>query len=570
MLTTSGVAIFFLGPVADHQRFARQGIASLILSGNIGAYKYSGDYFSPNPNPLVHTWSLAVEEQIYLFLPLILMLILGNRKSLKKSFFFLLVVISALSFISFLFPIILEPLYSRVGIESYSQFSFYSPIERLWQFTVGGLVFLALDSFQARICKVPDGIHFIFLIALVMTLFCPIHANPRFGSILASCSTVIVILFKSLDALPNFLIHKLIWVGDRSYSIYLFHMPLLYLAKYSPVTQFGHSDSRIIQSTIAVIVSILIGAVSYSNVENRYRNRGKTEKSSLKSISVSLMVILVMPLTFFASLDRSTAFILKNSGIPNPNIKIEGNWKENCQVLSPGSNINSKRCKYGNFNSGKSILLIGDSHAEALSKAIVSLGNSNEMDTLVFTFPGCAFVLSNKDFNPAYSYPYLNPDCLEHNQFILRYIRNSKPTVVIYVARSSSIMVTPNNSTSRTQYKKMIRNNLEVLMKERIEIIHIGSTPELSPYLTIIQGGLNINNGFSKIPFEDNGFWESHQVTDYYLDTLNIFCPGRVCRNNSPEGWLFRDGNHLSEIGADRVIPALASLVSEILNNKPE
>lgn len=53
MLTTSGVAIFFLGPVADHQRFARQGMATIFLLGNIGGYKYSGDYFSPNPNPLV-------------------------------------------------------------------------------------------------------------------------------------------------------------------------------------------------------------------------------------------------------------------------------------------------------------------------------------------------------------------------------------------------------------------------------------------------------------------------------------------------------------------------------------
>jgi len=64
---------------------------------------------------------------------------------------------------------------------------------------------------------------------------------------------VIVILFKSLDVLPEFLIEKLEWLGDRSYSIYLVHMPLLYIAKYSPVTQIGTVENRIIQSTIAVV-----------------------------------------------------------------------------------------------------------------------------------------------------------------------------------------------------------------------------------------------------------------------------------------------------------------------------
>ena len=112
-LAISAISVFLLGPIADHQRFARQGIATLLLAGNLGASKYSGDYFSPNP--LVHTWSLSVEEQIYIFLPLILMLIFTIR-SLKKITAVVLVFITVLSFISFQFPAIFQPLYSRAGI----------------------------------------------------------------------------------------------------------------------------------------------------------------------------------------------------------------------------------------------------------------------------------------------------------------------------------------------------------------------------------------------------------------------------------------------------------------------
>ena len=56
VLIISALSIFLFGPTSEHQRFARQGIATLLLVGNAGAYKYSGgDYFGSSPNPLVHT-----------------------------------------------------------------------------------------------------------------------------------------------------------------------------------------------------------------------------------------------------------------------------------------------------------------------------------------------------------------------------------------------------------------------------------------------------------------------------------------------------------------------------------
>ena len=74
-IVVSSVLIFLFAPVSEHSKFAKQGIASLFLLGNFGAFKYSGDYFSPNPNALVHLWSLSVEEQIYLLIPVILFII---------------------------------------------------------------------------------------------------------------------------------------------------------------------------------------------------------------------------------------------------------------------------------------------------------------------------------------------------------------------------------------------------------------------------------------------------------------------------------------------------------------
>jgi peptidoglycan/LPS O-acetylase OafA/YrhL len=80
--------------------------------------------------------------------------------------------------------------------------------------------------------SIPKGIDLLTVFAVVVILFGPLHMNLGASSIFASLLAVTTILFKSLDVLPDFLIKKLEWVGDRSYSIYLVHMPLLYLAKY--------------------------------------------------------------------------------------------------------------------------------------------------------------------------------------------------------------------------------------------------------------------------------------------------------------------------------------------------
>ena len=364
VLAISAISIFLLGPIEDYQRVVRQGIATLLLVGNVGAYKYSGDYFSPNPNPLVHTWSLSVEEQIYIFLPLILMLLLRNRTSLKKVTVLVLGVISAISLISFLFPTILQPLYSRAGIELASQISFYSPIDRIWQFTIGGLGFLLIDRYQSHSMKISRNIHLVAVVAVVIILFGPIHIGLKVSSILASVFAVIVIILKSLDVLPDILTKKLEWLGDRSYSIYLVHMPLLYLAKYSPVTQIGSSENRIIQSTIAAFASILLGAVSYSKIENRHRNKGKKGSTVSSGILKVFVSAFIGPLTIFLLLSGF-------SGTSSTSMYKDRLDNGMCKFWTPNldENFYSRFLKcHSKF--GRAIVVLGDSHAMNIYNAL--------------------------------------------------------------------------------------------------------------------------------------------------------------------------------------------------------
>jgi peptidoglycan/LPS O-acetylase OafA/YrhL len=431
MLVISTVLIYLLGPIGDHQRFARQGIATLLLLGNVGAYKYSGGYFSPNPNPLVHTWSLSVEMQIYIFLPLFLMLILHNRKSLKSITALVLGFVSIISFSSFLNPTIFQSLYSRLGIDLASQFSFYSPIDRIWQFALGGLAFLLLDRFQNRTAKIPKSIHLIAVIALVMILFSPIYVSLKVSSFLASLFAVIVILFKSIDVLPNFLIKKFEWVGDRSYSIYLVHMPLLYLAKYSPGLGSGLSQKLLVITIIFVIV--LLGHLQFELVEKKFNARSrKMNPVPARSIMRPAIGFIGIPIVLFSLVLGSAQMeykpILKN---------FVNDTKVDSHLLARAGCVdkafNPSKCSWNVSQSKGSVLLVGDSQAYAAADGVRLAANKLKLNFVGTSASGCPFLQTDSTGDKPIN-------CLNFQSSILEYIQYAKPDYVIIANRTTGYL----------------------------------------------------------------------------------------------------------------------------------
>ena len=555
VLTISAITIFLLGPTADHQRFARQGIATLLLAGNVGAYKYSGDYFSPNPNPIVHTWSLSVEEQIYIFLPLILILILRNRKSLKKITAFVLGVISTVSFVSFLYPAILQPLYSRAGILITSQFSFYSPIDRIWQFTAGGLAYLLLDRYHNRVRKIPKGVQLLTVIAVAMILFGPLHMNLKVSSVLASLIAVIVILFKSLDVLPDFLIKKLEWVGDRSYSIYLVHMPLLYIAKFSPVMQIGSRENRIIQSTIAVVASILLGSLSYSKIENRFRNNGKSRTIGINAISFALILTLVTPLVFFVSMDR---------GVKNQYWGLDRNIQRPPYAgqLDPKCLRDSEigpPCIYTTTGATKTVLLIGDSHAGHISQAVVDAAKSTEWNAVVWTHSGCRIQFQR-------SIPeQFSDNCIDINNSMKKWVAENKPYAIIVSQFVHSDSSQNDLRDALTTLRSIVPNillieNNPIFPDEKDFMI---SRPIVMPaYKPPKSFQQSIMQTVDKNASDLLANWaRGNGIFTISFDSL--FCEKGVCSRYSDKGWLYRDDDHFSVVGAVLTIPQISSFLKQ-------
>ena len=552
-LCVSAAIVFLFGPPGDHQNFAKQGIATLLFAGNYGAFKYSGDYFLHNPNALIHTWSLSLEEQIYLFLPAFMILMIHNRSRVKKSMALVLGFISLASFISFMFSSFLPPLYFGEGIKSAYQFSFYSPIDRLWQFTLGGLCFFLQNRYKCINWKIAKWLHLLAVTALAIIMFSPMSINLKISSILATLLTLIVISFKSIDILPVHLNQIFEWLGDRSYSIYLVHMPLLYIAKYSTVVRIGNDDNRIIQSTIAVIASILLGALSYSKIENRFRAISKDNRLSGKTIAVSLLLAIAIPLALFSLMDFGSKkqYWGLDRNISKP--PYAGSLDVKCLRASRVG----LPCFYTNIGATNTVLLLGDSHAGQISQAVVSAAVNVNWNAIVWVNSSCQVQLQINNTADVLD------SCTDANSKIKTWVLENKPEVIII---SEFVRI----ETSQFD----LRNNLRMLKSLVKNVLLIENNPvfpderDFMVARPIVLSPYNPPRSFTVSEMNNRDVESSDKLANWArrngILTMNfnsLYCNKEFCNRFVGSDWLYLDDDHLSVAGARLTIPKLTNFL---------
>ena len=549
--------ILLVGSPQDHQRFAKQGIATLFLVGNLGAYRYSGDYFSPNPNPLVHTWSLSLEEQIYLFLPILLIIILYKSLKIVKVVTYAFILISFISFISFLLPTIMQPLYSLADIQIASQASFYSPIDRIWQFTLGGLAYLLLNKYSDKVLNISRIYHLALICGLLLLLLTPLQIGLKNSSVLATFLTLAVIMFRSLKYIPDYISTILEKLGNSSYSIYLVHMPILYLAKYSPVFELSIREDRLIQSTFGVIASIVFGNFSYSKIENRFRNLSGISGGKYKKITTTFLITFLFPLTIFFGIEKGSnnQYWGLDRNLPKPIYPLT--LDINCFSNSK----NGDPCLYDN-NSKNKVLLIGDSHAGHISQAFISAAKNQKWNAIVMIHESCRVnferLYSNQD----------SKNCLSFDNKLTSWILKNKPDSIIL-----STYITDKS------YQRDVQKVLLRLKKLTPNVLFIENNPifpdkEFMQSRPLILPPYDISRAPKSFP-ESQMQIEPKKLSDdlstwarkreiITLDLWSLFCNGNVCSRYSNSSWLYNDIDHFSIAGALLTIPKLESYLNKV------
>jgi hypothetical protein len=329
-------------------------------------------------------------------------------------------------------------------------------------------------------------------------------------------------------------------------------MPLVYIAKYSRIFQIGNGENRIVQSTIVLVPSILLGALSYSKIENRYRDRGKSEHTSLKTIAISLLLTFAIPLTLFASIDygQKNKYWGLDRNIPQPSYA--GFLDSNCERDSE----NGQPCTYANKGATKSVLLLGDSHAGHISQAVIDAAKNANWNSVIWTHSGCAFQVLDQEKK-------VRDSCIKNNRQAVEWLLRNTPNLIIV---SQSISSKSNLSDLENALSTIHRIVPKILLIEDTPVFPDGKDFMVSRPL--LMSPYEPPKSFLLREMESSGKYSSNQLAMWAksngistMDFTPLFCGEKICSRFLNGLWLYRDTGHLSVNGAELTIPQIENFL---------
>lgn len=346
VLTTLLVGYVILTP-KEYGDLGKSAASIAAFSSNFFFWK-SVSYWTPGVQPLLHTWSLAVEEQYYVFFPLFLMLLHGRRR---------LMIIG-------LWAVFAASLALSVALVAWKpQLAFYLLPTRAWELMLGGL--LALGVFGEPSTERSGKIASVVGLALILGpifLYTPSTPFPGLAALPPVVGAALLIWGRGwgLSARP------LVALGLISYSLYLWHLPVIDFAKYlldRPLT--------IGEGLRAGLLSVALAAITYRYVETPFRSSSKRPRKTLAAaltmptmaaLGIAIFTLNGVPQRLSPLQARQLAVTDDEARHPSRCMSLDERW------VDP-----AKPCQFG---SAPRTLLWGDSHSMVTATSMEAAGVS--------------------------------------------------------------------------------------------------------------------------------------------------------------------------------------------------
>jgi len=533
----------------DFLHLSASAFASLFSMANIFFYLFvDTGYFAADTAelPLLHLWSLGVEEQFYIIWPFIVFVLLTFL--VKRNYILMVILVS--SFLSMLA--------AQILLFSDFSFSYYMLPTRAWELMFGGwLAFWSMGRDQMH-NKVANRLYLLgFFMVIISLVFLNEHDFiPGVGALPAVLGATLMIA----GGQPSNSIFKKImcqkWVvgiGLISYSAYLIHWPLLALIKYSL------HEITVVSGILVFVLILVLAKINYNFVETPFRNPNISNKKVFA-------YFFFIPVGVIAGFCVTVIFAIKmqlNFIYPWDEYKLIADTKPaykytyNCQYSQfDTTNFTETRCTFP-AESSPNVLLIGDSNAAHFVGMIREFSTVQKVPFRNATQSSCPPLLTKQ------SLPWVDRQFQEACQ---RY----RQVLIENVALYDTIIVagdwTDYDYLAKEEFRGLFQQTVLKLSKQAKHIVLIGKIPTFKNYNVncekrSIKLNLNCNlNRFNtpeKMQHHNVNMFIKNIAGDFdnvhYFDILPVLCRTGNCSPFMGTTPVYYDSGHLSMMGSHKV-----------------
>jgi peptidoglycan/LPS O-acetylase OafA/YrhL len=581
MMAAVIVAGFVLLSPTDLKDLSQSLFATTFFASNIYFYMTSG-YFSPASDelPLLHTWSLAVEEQYYIIFPLLLMFLWKKRLTLN-AVKYTVSIIAVLSFVVSYYVATID-----------SSANFYLLTSRAWELLAGAILALNyryFDNCKQKTKETMAGLGFVLLL-LCYGIFTNKLPHPSWPTLFPVIATFLILAFSRNTFVGKLLSTKvLVYFGAISYSLYLWHQPIFAFVRVKGVEEFS-----LFLAIALVLLTIALSHITLKYVETPFRNRQFLTPRSIYKLSAICIV--------FFSLVGFVGHVTKgidarfDKRINFSSISISPK-RYQCHTSGENYMLPQQACVF--FENEASVAVLGDSHGVELSYMLGHYLKKHQRSLKQLTFSGCPPAL---DFNTT------TIGCKKWLKESLLYLNGSEAidTVVLTFRHTAylsgdnieankhllfdigpSYHIKSSEKLSAAELKERYYSSFEAIVNELIyhhkNVVIIGPIPELKRNIKKLITPLSIfHDPVSGSSLETdwifqkkrNGYineWLSALANSNdaitYLSSHKPYCNDKHCLSVIDDKSMYFDDDHLSLDGAQKYIDFYEDKLDKVFGN---